>query len=206
MRTMIVAVAAVVLAGAAVAEESAAVAGKPALTAQQLQAIMPKLDAARASSFAKPLGDAMKEFEINTPKRRAAFLAQVASESNELTFLEQLMGNPAADDGRADLGNTVPGDGRKYKGRGPLMVAGRANYKAAGQALKVDLLDKPELMAKPEVGSRAAAWYWKVNGLNELADRGDIRAMTRKVHGDLAYLDARAKFYKQAKAVFGVRD
>jgi predicted chitinase len=205
MRIAFVAAAAAMTAAAAGAGELSSPGGSSALSGQ-LQAIMPKLDAGRASSFAKPLAAAMKEFDINTPKRQAAFLAQVAQECGELRYQEEMFSNLDALENRADLGNTKAGDGRKYKGRGPLMLTGKANYKAAGQALKQDLEAKPELVVQPEIGCRAAAWYWKTQGLNELADRGDVRGITKHIHGDYAGLEARMRFYKQAKQVLGVRD
>jgi predicted chitinase len=207
MRIVIVAAAAATMAAAAGAGagELSSAAGPPALSAQ-LQAIMPKLDAGRANTVAKPLVAAMKEFDINSPKRQAAFLAQVAQESGQLRYFEETFSNLEAYENRADLGNTKPGDGKKYKGRGPLMLTGRANYKAAGQALKLDLEAKPDLVMEPDVGCRAAAWFWKTHGLNELADRSDLRGITQRIHGDFAALDARMKYYRQAKAALGVRD
>src|SRR5438067_12548272 len=88
--------------------------GFPAVSAKQLQAIMPKLTDERAGTFLKLLNDAMKEFEINTPQRQAAFLAQVAHESGELRHMEEMISS-AAYDGRSDLGNTKPGDSGRYK-------------------------------------------------------------------------------------------
>lgn len=204
MRTVIVAAVAAVTAAAASAGELSNP-NRPPLSAQ-LQAIMPKLDAGRANTVVTPLAAAMKEFDITTPKRQAAFLAQIAHESGQLKYLEEAFSNLDSYENRADLGNTKAGDGRKFKGRGPLMLTGRANYKAAGQALKLDLEAKPELVGQPEVGCRVAAWYWKTQGLNELADRGDVRGITQRMHGDFAGLDARLKYYKQAKVTLGVRD
>jgi predicted chitinase len=206
MRIVIVAVAAGVMAAAAGAEEMSQPGASSALSVAQLRAIMPKLDAGRAETIVKPLGGAMKEFGITTPKRRAAFLAEVAFESGELRHQEEIFSNLAAYENRSDLGNTHPGDSSLYKGRGPLMLTGRANYKSAGQALKLDLEAKPEQVSQPEVGCRVAGWYWKAQGLNELADRGDFRGITRHIHGDLVGWDARQKFYRQAKLVFNVRD
>ena len=206
MRTVIVAAAAVACAAAAGAGELSSPGGGRALTAQQLQAVMPKLDAARANRLLKPLAAAMKEFDITTPKRQAAFLAQVAHECGELRYLEEMFSNLDAYENRADLGNTRPGDGKKYKGRGPLMLTGRANYQAAGRALKLELEAKPDLVLEPEVGLRVAAWYWKAQGLNDLADRGDFREITKRVHGDYAHLDARQRYYRQARQALGLRD
>jgi putative chitinase len=205
MRVMIVAAAAATMAAAAGAGELSSPAGPPALSAQ-LQAIMPKLDAGRANTVAKPMVAAMKEFDINSAKRQAAFLAQVAQESGQLRYFEESFSNLEAYENRADLGNTKPGDGKKYKGRGPLMLTGRANYKAAGQALKLDLEAKPDLVLEPDVGCRVAAWYWKTHGLNELADKGDVRGITQRLHGDFANLDSRMKYYRTAKQTLGVRD
>src|SRR5437868_3942805 len=117
--------------------------GFPAVSAKQLQAIMPKMTDERSATFLRLLNDAMKEFEISTPQRQAAFLAQVAHESGELRHMEEMITSTAMTDGRSDLGNTKPGDNGRYKGRGPLQLTGRANYRAAGQALKLDLENQP---------------------------------------------------------------
>jgi predicted chitinase len=146
----------------------------------------------------------MKEFEINTPKRRAAFLAQMAQESHELRHFEDLFTD--GNENRPGAGKMQPGDAKTFCPRGPLMIVGRANYKAAGRALKLDLERQPELVMQPEVGFRVAAWYWKSNGLNELADRGDLRGITQRIHGDFANMQNRQRYYLQAKQVLGVRD
>lgn len=205
MRMAAIAVALAVFGGAVIAGPNTPD-GSPALSAKQLQEIMPKLDAGRASSYLKPLTDAMKQFEINTPKRQAAFLAQVAHESHELKFLEETLSNLEAYENRADLGNIKPGDGKRYKGRGPLMLTGRTNYRIAGQALKLDLENKPETMLQADVGFRVAAWYWKTQGMNELADRSDFRGITKRMHGNYKGIEARQKFYTKAKKTLGIHE
>ena len=105
-----------------------------------------------------PLNDAMDEFTINTPQRQAMFLAQIAHESGELRYVEEIASG-AAYEGRADLGNTEPGDGVRYKGRGLIQITGRANYAVCGLALDLDLIANPELLLEPVNACRSAAIF-----------------------------------------------
>lgn len=166
---------------------------------------MPHLPNDRAATFLKPLNDAMHEFDVTTPRRQAAFLAQIAHESGELKYMEEIASGEAYE-GRTSLGNTEPGDGKRYKGRGPIQLTGRNNYRKAGTALHLDLEGKPELAAKPDVGCRVAGWFWKTHGLNELADKGDFLQITRRVNGGTHGLARREEFYKRARDVLGVKD
>jgi putative chitinase len=150
------------------------------LTADLLTRLMPRCPAAEL--YAPLLEAAMVEASITTVTRAAAFLAQLAWESGDLRYMEELA-DGSAYEGRADLGNSKPGDGRRYKGRGPIQLTGRANYRAAGAALGLDLEADPALAARPEVGFRVAAWYWTSRDLNAVADRPDFRAVTRKING-----------------------
>jgi predicted chitinase len=124
----------------------------------------------------------MQEFGINTPKRAAAFLAQVAHEIGEFKYMEELASG-AAYEGRRDLGNTQPGDGVRYKGRGPIQLTGRANYAEASRALGIDLVNHPEMASRPDIGFKLAGWFWQKKGLNQLADQGNFNEITRRVNG-----------------------
>jgi predicted chitinase len=140
----------------------------------QLRSIMPQLSAARAANLLTPLISAMERFNINNPSRQAAFLAQLALESGQLRFMEEKPSKYSGKnferyDGRN--GNTRPGDGATYKGRGPIQLTGRDNYQRAGDALGLDLVNHPERVSDPEVGLLVAAWYWQTHGLNERADK-----------------------------------
>jgi putative chitinase len=170
------------------------------LTAAQLRAIMPELPEARARECIPYLNQAMQQAQIDTRLRRAAFLAQLAVESAELRFFEEL-GTGEAYEGREDLGNTRPGDGRRYKGRGPIQLTGRVNYRAAGVDLDLDLEDSPELAARIDVGFRVAGWFWTTRGLNALADAGDFREITRRINGGYNGLTTRERYYARAKDV-----
>ena len=140
----------------------------------------------RAQLFAAPLTDAMREFKINTRYRQAAFLAQVGHESGSFVYTREIWGPTDAQrgyEGRADLGNTCPGDGGFFKGRGLIQITGRDNYRACGKALNLPLLAHPELLEEPENAARSAGWFWQAKGLNALADQQLFSAITRKING-----------------------
>ena len=118
-------------------------------------------------------------FKVNTPDRQAAFLAQVGHESGQLRYSEEIASGKAYE-GRKDLGNTNPGDGVKYKGRGLIQVTGRANYKIFNEwlhknnylTINQSIIDNPEIVSfNPELAVLSAFWYWDLHKLNNLADR-----------------------------------
>ncbi len=180
------------------------------ITMEKLIQIMPRLaaDPVTAARYASLLNDAMNEFQINTPGRQAAFLAQIAFESNQLKWFEEIWGPTAAQLGyefRTDLGN-IPGtgDGYRFRGRGPIQLTGRDNYQAAGDALGLDLVNDPDQAATPEVGFRTAGWFWQTHGLNELADVGDFVTITRRINGGTNGLTQRENYWASAKDALGV--
>jgi putative chitinase len=178
-----------------------------------LKRIMPRLPEAKRVELLPPLQRAMIEFEVTTPKREAAFLAQIAHESAELTrFVENLnygaIGLIAtftryfpgmaqarqyernqekiADHvyaNRLGNGDEASGDGWRYRGRGPIQITGRDNYAKYGSRLGVDLISNPDQAAVPEVGFRIAGLYWRENGLNALADAEMIETITERING-----------------------
>jgi predicted chitinase len=175
---------------------------RAAVFAVHLRAVMPRLPLADAAQYAGALLAAMDGAGISTPTRRAAFLAQLALESGELRDMEEVADGRAYE-GRKDLGNTQPGDGPRFKGRGPIQLTGRANYRAAGAALGLPLEERPELAAQPEHGFRVAAWFWTSRGLNALADKGDFREITRRINGGYNHLAERERYHARARQVLG---
>ncbi|VVN51157.1 hypothetical protein PS685_00572 [Pseudomonas fluorescens] len=99
------------------------------------------------------------------------------------------------------MGNTAPGDGWKYRGRGLIQLTGKTNYQLCGEALGLDLLAQPELLEKPQHPCMAAAWFWGSNGLNSLADKGDLETITRRINGGLTGLADRQALYARALKV-----
>lgn len=180
------------------------------VTEEALAKIMPHLSAEKRAKYFPFLKQAMDEFEINTPLREAAFLAQVAHESAEFRFMEEIWGPTAAQrryepvtQKSKDLGNTQPGDGKRFKGRGPIQVTGRSNYQTYGKLLNVDLIADPTRAATPEVGFRIAGVFWQRNGLNELADKEFFKTITKRINGGFNGLEERTRYYLRAKSVLG---
>ncbi len=160
---------------------------------------------ARATAWRPHIVAAMAEFDINTPVRTRMFLAQIGHESGGLVYTTELWGPTPAQrgyEGRKDLGNTQPGDGLKYRGRGLIQITGRINYDHVGQAFLLDLLQNPSLLSVPALAARSAAWYWKKHGLNELADAGDFEHITRRINGGLNGYKERMALLNAAKGVF----
>jgi putative chitinase len=170
------------------------------VTPQQLQAIVPGMSAAKAGEVAPHLNRAMAEAGIDSPARKAAFIAQVAHESGGFKYNEEIASGRDYE-GRRDLGNTQPGDGERFKGRGYIQLTGRANYAAAGKALGLDLVNNPELAARPENAARVAAWYWNSRGLNGLADRGDFDGITKRINGGYNGKADRDQYHARAQQV-----
>ena len=168
----------------------------PMLTAAQVQALAPHFPA----SWAGPLNAALIAGHI-TPDRLPMFLAQIAHESAGFATLTEYASGSAYE-GRADLGNTQSGDGRRYKGRGVIQLTGRANYRRYGKLLGIDLEAHPSEAATAGPGFLIAAWYWLDHGLNHLADDDDFEAITRKINGGLTHQTEREAWLEKAQALF----
>lgn len=179
------------------------------LTQAQLLRILPNAGA-NAGVFAPVLNTAMGRYQIIGPKRVAAFIAQVGHESGQLRYLREL-GNDAYlskyDTGRRALrlGNTpeVDGDGQKFRGRGLIQITGRANYRACGEALGLDLVAEPALLEQPQWAAHSAAWFWTSRGLNPLADSGDFDMITQRINGGQNGSADRWALYGRALRVLG---
>lgn len=155
----------------------------------------------RATAFLPFIEAAMCAFDINTPARQAAFLAQVGHESGGLKWLTELWGPTPAQtryEGRKDLGNTQIGDGYKYRGRGLIQTTGRSNYRAAGIALTLDFEANPGLLSQPANAAMSAAYFWHSNGLNDLADVGRFDSITRRINGGTNGAAERQALYEVA--------
>ena len=156
----------------------------------------------RATRFLPIIEGAAPDFEITTPTRMAAFLAQIGHESGGLHWLTELWGPTQAQrnyEGRKDLGNDRMLDGFKYRGRGLIQITGKSNYRLCSDALATDFVSDPDLLATPEYAVRSAMWFWQSHGLNGLADGGYFEHITRIINGGLNGEDKRLALYSEAK-------
>ena len=167
-----------------------------------LRAIAPAGTARILAGTADAMPGIVTRFAIDTALRQAHFLAQCAHESDGLTAIVE-RGNDAylaRYEGRKTLGNTKAGDGARFRGRGLIQLTGRRNYTHYGGLLGVDLVAHPERAADFPLAAELAACFWRENGLNALADRDDLSAVTRRINGGLNGLASRARYLAKAKA------
>jgi putative chitinase len=187
------------------------------ITVQNLKKIAPNIKQAPLSIYPELLNQIMPKYEINNKGRVAAFVAQILHESGEFKWLRELASGNAYE-GREDLGNKYPGDGKKFKGRGLIQVTGRGNYAKCSEALFGDhrLTTNPDILATPQYAVESACWFWKSKGLNEIADmpedwikivKSDVskdRSYTkqqyicRKINGGFNGLAEREAYYERA--------
>ena len=168
-----------------------------------LHILMPLASEDQAVTFAAPLAAAMNANQINTPLRQAHFLAQLGHESGSLRYTAELASG-AAYEGRTDLGNTQPGDGPRFKGRGLIQITGRTNYTNYGNDRGQDYITglNPNLLATdPNIAADCSGWFWATRHLNELADNDDLLTITKRINGGTNGLDDRARRLKLAKCL-----
>ena len=159
---------------------------------------------ARAELFVPYIDEACQIFDINTPARLAAFLAQIGHESGSLQYTCELASGEDYE-GRASLGNTQPGDGRLYRGHGLIQTTGRYNHRATTNGLRAygapDFEAEPEKLCEPRWAALSAGWYWDSHGCNELADEQDFEAITKRINGGMNGYEDRKRRWEKAKAV-----
>ena len=175
----------------------------------------------------------LDDYEINTPQRIAAFIAQCAHESGNFVFIKENLNYRApslrktfakyfATDAlaaqyanrpekianrvyanRMGNGNEASGDGYKYCGRGLIQLTGKSNYENFAASLEISPEEAAEYLGTFEGAAQSACWFWESNNLNTEADAGDIKKMTRKINGGYIGLEDRIKHYEHALHVMG---
>ena len=176
----------------------------PAFSATLLALALPAARRAEVDRYSPGIAACFQRHGLTTPLRQANFLAQIGHESGSLRFSAEIASG-AAYERRADLGNTQPGDGPRFKGRGLIQLTGRANYARFGEAIgrKAEILADPALLATDaDLAVEAAGWFWEDRKLNALADRDDLRLITRRINGGLNGLAQRAALLRRIKALY----
>jgi putative chitinase len=177
-----------------------------------------------AERFLQSINDTCARYGLDRPARQLSFLAQVGHESGGLFYTEELASGNAYE-GRANLGNTVAGDGVRFKGRGLIQITGRNNYGRIAAALGIDCINKPELLGGKNVkmctqeqlnnAALTAGWYWNSCNLNALADKINLaqpidegnnlvqfKAITKAINGGYNGLADRVNRYKIGSKYF----
>lgn len=174
------------------------------LTESQIRAMMPNAGD-RLTSHLPFINHALEFGQINSALRVAAFMAQLAHESAEYRYMEEIDEGHYLE-GRADLGNTRPGDGSRFKGHGPIQLTGRDVHAKCGEALGIDLIANPTLITTPKYGTLSSAWFWREfkPALNPAAEKGWFRVTTRLVNGGYTHLDRRIAYYQRNRALLGL--
>jgi putative chitinase len=173
------------------------------LTRQQLKSMVPFAKEYLIDRYLEPINKTLTAFEINTPKRIAAFIAQLAHESGSFRYYEEIADGHDYE-GRKDLGNIVKGDGKRFKGRGLIQLTGRNNYRSFSNFCNIDFVSTPSLVAEPKYSALAAGWFWNRAGLNDLADRDDFKGITKRINGGYNGLADRSKHWIRCKSVLNV--
>lgn len=177
------------------------------ITEETLRSIAPKASSEMLQKLCKTLNSLLERYDISTPEQVASFLAQAAHETQLFTqFVER--GNPDyfkryehnTKIGKI-LGNTQPGDGVKFKGRGIFQLTGRWNYNHYGKLLEkeypnINLVANPDLAAGVEISCHLACLYWRKKGLNSLANDGNFAAITRAINPGLKHYEQRHQLYQ----------
>jgi len=151
----------------------------------------------------------LRDCECTTEARIAMWCTQVGHESLSLKYMEEIA-DGSQYEGRTDLGNTQPGDGKRFKGRGPIQVTGRYNYtKFSEWAHSKGIVSTPDYfvmnpseLSKPEYGFHAVTWYWTVQRpMNQAADARNLEQATKYINGGLNGLPDRKMRYERTTAM-----
>jgi putative chitinase len=205
----------------------------PTITIDLLKKICPKTKVTVLEKFVAPLNEVSEHYEINTPQRMAAFLAQLAHESGGFnaikenlnysakglmtTFKKYFPNEALAKEyerqpvkiankvyaNRMGNGNEASGDGSKFCGRGLIQLTGKHNYTRLSADLEMSIDECIKYLETPEGAVASAGWFWDQNNLNPICDRGDIKLLTRRINGGFIGLADRIHHYEIALKVLG---
>lgn len=172
------------------------------ITEQVLRNLCPYAKSDLLRAIVDNFNDLAPNFGVTTDLRVCHFFAQAAVETAWFDTLQEYASGEEYE-GRKDLGNTHPGDGRKYKGRGIFQVTGRYNYEVFGKKMGLDLINNPQLLLDPRNAVLSALYFWQSRNMNAIADRDDIDAASRAVNGGYNGIDERRRAVSVLKSTIG---
>lgn len=203
------------------------------ITLDLLQKICPKTKVAVLQKFVEPLNEVCEHYEINTPQRMAAFLAQVAHESGGFTAVKENLNYSAKGlmttfkkyfpteavakeyerqpekiankvyGNRMGNGDEASGDGARYCGRGLIQLTGKHNYTRFAKDLGVSIEECVQYLETPEGAVASAGWFFDTNNLLKICDSGDMKMLTKRINGGYIGLEDRIHHYELALSVLG---
>lgn len=162
------------------------------ITLEQLKSITNQKESI-LSPFVNSLNYTFNEFSINSPQRQAYFLSQICHESGCFLYTEEIASGVAYEN-RLDLGNTVSGDGIRFKGRGLIQLTGRNNYKKLSDRFGVNFVSNPYMLKSADWASRSAGWFWNLKKLNDYCDKNNFLMTTFLINGGFNGLEDRLKY------------
>lgn len=204
------------------------------ITKENFIPIISDINWVHAQPYVALFDTVLPQFEINTPLRKAHFLAQLAHESagfkattENLNYSAKALNSvfkkyfPTLESAtayerqperiankvyanRMGNGDEASGDGWKYRGRGLIQLTGKSNYEAFSKATGQDFVNNPDLVASPEWALSSACWYWKNRNINRFADVDDIHMVTKSINGGLIGIDHRQHFLDEFKNLYNV--
>jgi putative chitinase len=178
---------------------------KQHITPQQLVSM--GVSESRATVYSASFNKYADRYGITSPLRKGHFISQALHESGYFRWSEEIWGPTASQrsyEGRRELGNTVPGDGYRYRGRGIFQITGRYNYRVFGRAIGVNLEANPSLLSTPDYSMQVSMEFWKDRNLNKYADADDLRTVTKRINGGSNGMADRQFKLNKAKRAFGI--
>lgn len=204
------------------------------VSAEQMKTILPRMNWEKAEAYIPYITTVLPKFDIDTPLRKAHFLAQVAHESGGLKYSQENLNYSSQGlrsvfgkyfktmeiaeayarkpekianrvyANRMGNGDEASGDGWKFKGRGLIQLTGRDNYQRFGVDYGVDCVNNPDLLLDPEWALTSACWFWKKRNLNIYADNDDILMVTKRINGGINGLNDRQQYLDSFKRIYQI--
>jgi putative chitinase len=204
------------------------------ITEAEFNAVVPDVNWNYAKPYVPLFTDIVDKYEINTPLRKAHFLAQITHESGGFKYTKENLNYsgkalysvfrkyfPTLDSttnyarkpekiankvyaNRMGNGNESSGEGWKYRGRGVIQLTGKSNYEAFSKTANQDFVTNPDLVATPEWALASACWFWKQRKINQYADADDIHMVTKRINGGFNGLEHRQHYLDEYKKLFNI--